>query len=137
MGTRRGGSRAHAMATSGWQGEKSQVGHLRALICVAEGRRNTAENEGTEENQIGNTMGWIGNWKGIDFGTGNLRQRAGNFPFSQSGFLRRRDVAVNQEKQRGTEMGEQSRRNLGWGNQDWEAIEETNYHQPLLTAGHA
>lgn len=74
------------MATSGWQVEKSQVGHLRALICVAEGRRNTAENEGTEESQIGNTMGWIGNWKGIDSGTGNLRQRGGNFPFSQSRF---------------------------------------------------
>lgn len=35
-------------------------------------------------------------------------------------------------------MGEeQRRRNLGWGNQDWEVIEETSYHQPLLTAGHA
>lgn len=48
----------------------------------------------------------MGNWKGTDLGTGDLRQRVGNFPFSQSGFVRR-DVAVNQEKQRGTEMGEE------------------------------
>lgn len=49
----------------------------------------------------------MGNWKGTDLGTGDLRQRVGNFPFSQSGFVRRRDVAGNQEKQRGTEMGEE------------------------------
>lgn len=52
--------------------------------------------------------------------------------------MRRRDVAVNQEKQRGTEMGEgSSRRDLGWENQDWEVIEEDSFHQPLFTAGHA
>lgn len=95
------------MAASGWQEEKPQVGYLRALICVAEGRRNTAKNERTEEGQIGNTLGWVGNWKGTDLGTGDLRQKVGNFPFSHSGFVRRRDVSVNQEKQRGTEVGEE------------------------------
>lgn len=49
----------------------------------------------------------MGNWKGTDLGKGDLRQKAGNFPFSQTGFVRKRDVAVNQEKQRGTEMGEE------------------------------
>lgn len=73
---------------------------------MGEGRRNTAENEGTWEGQTGNILGWVGNWKGTDLGTGDLRQRVGNFLFSQSGFVRK-DVAVNQEKQRGTEMGEE------------------------------
>lgn len=126
--TLRDGSRAHAMAAFGWQEGKPQVGFLRAPICVAEGRRNTAENEGTEEGQIGNTLGWVGNWKGTDLDTGDLGQRVGNFPFSQSRFVRRRDVAANQENQRGTEMGEEY--------QDWEVIEEDSYHQPLFTAGH-
>lgn len=86
-----------------WQPlEEPQVGHLRALIRVAEGRRNTAENEGTQEGQTRNILGWVGNWKGTE----DLRQRVGNFHFSQSRFVRR-DVAVNQEKQRGTEMGEE------------------------------
>lgn len=55
--TQRDGSTAHAMAASGSQEEKPQVGYLRALIFVAEGRRNTAENEGTEKGQIGNNSG--------------------------------------------------------------------------------
>lgn len=95
------------MPASGWQEEKPQVGYLRALVCVVEGRKNTAENEGTQEGQIGNILGWVGNWKGTDLGTGDLRQRVGYFPFSQSGFVKKRDVAVNQKKQRGTEMAEE------------------------------